>query len=47
MTPRGWRAFASFIATIIASCLIGSEFGWKIGTSIGLVVWAIMPETIE
>ena len=31
------------ILTIIASVLLGSEFGWKIGVAAGFIAWSLTP----
>lgn len=31
------------ILTIIASVLLGSEFGWKVGAAVGFITWSLMP----
>ena len=31
------------LLTVIASIILGFEFGWKVGVSVGFIAWSLTP----
>jgi len=42
-TQKVLTGLVNVVFVVIASILIGSEYGLKIGTAVGLLAWSLLP----